>query len=196
MTMKYEPRLGDDFRTASLAAIVKATIYNTDVEMMFNETVVKFTKDTTVDQAWSTYNADIEERNRKWRASPEGQAAEQRAQARLRKSQEDHDECMRTLATVLEKGEAAILDWLVKFTDASDHIGVVGKDFARVSSLLELHGYVENDCLDLDKQEYENPNIMARYIVGQAINCMKTLGMGPHPITSKFVADYRKLIAV
>lgn len=194
MTIIHQAYPGDTFHECAQDAIRKATTYQDTVTMMFNEIPVSFTVSTTIEQAWESYSQAVDERARIYKESAEGKAAEQRATESLRRHQESHDECMRTLPTVLEEGEAAILDWLVKFSQASDHVGVMGRDFARVSSLLELYGYVEGDCLGLDKNEYRNPRIMARYIVGQALTCMKSMGMGPHPVTEKFVADYHNLI--
>ena len=89
--------------------------------------------------------------------------------------------------------ETKLMNWLYDFSDAADHVGVEGKDFQRVSSVLELHGYVENDCVGWDKSQFEDPRIMARYIVGQALNCMKRMNMGPHPMTQTFVEKYHAL---
>jgi hypothetical protein len=156
--------------------------------MMFNEISVSFTPSTTIDQAWQVYSDAVDEHREA------GPSAVQHAAESLHNHQAAHDECMQTLDGVLAQGDAALLDWLVKFSDACDHVGVVGQDFPRGCAMLEVHGYVEGDCVGLDKQEYTQPRTLALYIVGQALNCMKTMGMGPHPSTSRVVADYYTLI--
>jgi len=194
MTIIHDACIGDTFNQSAAKAIIKAICHQDTVTMMFNEISVTFTPSTTLEQAYQSYIDAVEERSRLYRASPEDQAAAQRAAESLRKHQDSHDECMQTLGTVLEQGEEALLDWLVKFSDACDHVGVMGRDFPRVCAMLEVHGYVEGDCVGLDKQAYSQPRTLALYIVGQALACMKAMNMGPHPMTSQFVADYHKLI--
>ena len=89
--------------------------------------------------------------------------------------------------------EPRLMEWLAAYSDAADHVGVEGKDFLRVCSVLEVLGYVEGDCVGWDKCQFENPRVMARYIVGQALNCMKSMNMGPHPMTQSFVEKYHAL---
>lgn len=194
MTIIHHPSIGDTFNQSADKAIRKAICHQDTVTMMFNEISVTFTPSTTLEQAYQAYSDAVEERSRLYRASPEGQAAAQRAAEILRKHQAAHDLCMHSLEGVLAEGEEALLDWLVKFSDACDHVGVMGQDFPRVCAMLEVHGYVEGDCVGLDKQEYTQPRTLARYIVGQALACMRAMDMGPHPMTSQFVADYHKLI--
>lgn len=119
--------------------------------MMFNEISVSFTPSTTIDQAWQVYSDAVDEHREA------GPSAVQHAAESLHNHQAAHDECMQTLDGVLAQGDAALLGWLVKFSDACDHVGVVGRDFPRVCAMLEVHGYVEGDCVGLDKQEYTQP---------------------------------------
>lgn len=125
-----------------------------------------------------------------YRASPAGRKATADAQARLDSCQHEHDTL--TSMPIATLSEAALMDWLARYTDAADHIGVKGRDTAAVADALEAAGYKPGDACGLPEADYLNPRTMARYVVGQAIDCLRS-GMGPHPVTHKFIDEYRRL---
>lgn len=162
------------------------------VRLHFNDIELVVDHNMTVDEIAERYDQERELASQRWQQSAEGQQVLREQEAIQQHHQSRHDALMSELWDVAGD-ETKLMDWLYDFSDAADHVGVEGKDFQRVSSVLELHGYVENDCVGWDKCQFENPRIMARYIVGQALNCMKSMNMGPHPMTQTFVEKYHAL---
>jgi hypothetical protein len=124
-----------------------------------------------------------------YRASPEGQRDAIEAAERLAKSQADHDSLTEEMQAAFA-GEGTMMDWLDRFCEAADHVGVKGKRFLDVIAALEAAGYARNAATGYAPEAYDNPEIMARYIAGQALDSMY-MGLPPHPLTHKFVAQYR-----
>jgi hypothetical protein len=162
------------------------------VRLNFNEIQLLIDGSMSVEKVLEAYDQAWADRSARYWASQEGQQALQELEDIKASHQSRHDKLMAVLWDVAGD-ESKLMDWLYDFSDAADHVGVEGKDFQRVSSVLELHGYVENDCVGWDKSEFENPRVMARYIAGQALNCMKRMNMGPHPMTQSFVEKYHAL---
>lgn len=163
------------------------------VRLVFND--VELVVDSTchtVDSLVELFDYKREQAIQAWRASPEGQLSARRDEIRRLEHQTIHDQLMECLL-VTAGDEERLMDWLASYSDAADHVGVEGKDYLRVCSVLEIYGYVAGDCVGLSQAEFENPRVMARYIAGQAICCMQA-GMPPHPMTQKFVDQYRDLV--
>lgn len=162
------------------------------VRLNFNDIELEVDSSMSVEQVLEAYDQAWADRSARYWASAEGQQAlKEQEEIRLH-HQSRHDALMAELWDVAGD-ESKLMDWLSDFSDAADHVGVEGKDFQRVSSVLELHGYVDNDCVGWDKSQFEDPRVMARYIAGQALNCMKQMNMGPHPVTQNFVEKYHAL---
>lgn len=162
------------------------------MRLNFNEIQLLIDGSMSVEKVLEAYDQAWADRSARYWASQEGQQALQELEDIKASHQSRHDKLMAELWDVASD-ESKLMDWLYDFSDAADHVGVEGKDFQRVSSVLELHGYVENDCVGWDKCQFENPRVMARYIAGQALNCMKRMNMGPHPMTQTFVEKYHAL---
>lgn len=146
----------------------------------------------TVDSVLEMYDQASAKRHEEWKASPAGIAYALEEEQRRLEHQTNHDDLMSQLMDVAGD-EERLLSWLAVYSDAADHVGVENKDFLRVCSILEIHGYVGNDCVGFDESEFANPRVMARYIAGQAISCMRG-GMPPHPMTAHFVEKYKILV--
>ena len=162
------------------------------VRLHFNDVELVIDHTMTVDEIAERYDQERVLAAQRWRDSDAGRQVMQELEDIRASHQSRHDKLMAVLWDVASD-ESKLMDWLYDFSDAADHVGVEGKDFQRVSSVLELHGYVENDCVGWDKCQFENPRVMARYIAGQALNCMKRMNMGPHPMTQTFVEKYHAL---
>ena len=163
------------------------------VRLVFNdvELVVDY-KSHTVDDVVAMYDRASAKKHEEWRASPAGIAYALEAEQRLLEHQTNHDQLMSQLMDVAGD-EERLMSWLSAYSDAADHVGVENKDFQLVWSILEVHGYVNNDCVGFAESAFENPRVMARYIAGQAISCMRG-GMPPHPMTAHFVEKYKILV--
>lgn len=131
-----------------------------------------------------------------YRASPEGIRAKHEEHQRLSNAVLTHAACMAALPMICGKAridEPELMDWLATYADAANH-GDVHKDYGRVLELLGKAGYAPCRYEGLDQSEYDKPNIMAGYIIGQAMDCMQG-GMPPHPVTISFIEKYRALLA-
>lgn len=163
------------------------------VRLVFNdvELVVDY-KSHTVDDVVAMYDRASAKKHEEWRVSPAGIAyALEEVQRRL-EYQTKHDQLMSQLMDVAGD-EERLMSWLSAYSDAADYVGVENKDYVRVCSILEVHGYVNNDCVGFHESAFANPRVMARYIAGQAISCMRG-GMPPHPMTAHFVEKYKILV--
>jgi hypothetical protein len=97
-----------------------------------------------------------------------------------------------TLPEILKNGNMGnLMDWLESFTLPADDIAVK-INHGYIAGLMEGAGYVENDGVGNSPEWFSNQERMGRYIVGQAIACLKS-GMPPHGITLSFVAKWRGL---
>jgi len=163
------------------------------VRLVFNdvELVVDY-HSHTVDDVLEMYDQASAKRHEEWKASPAGIAYALEEEHRRLEHQTNHDQLMSQLMHVAGD-EPRLMSWLSAYSNAADHVGVENKDFLRVCSILEIHGYVGNDCVGFDESEFANPRVMARYIAGQAISCMRG-GMPPHPMTAHFVEKYKILV--
>lgn len=70
----------------------------------------------------------------------------------------------------------------------SDHSGL-GYNKQVLADALESAGYKQNDCVG-DPEVKSSQRIFARWLVGQAIDCLRE-GMSLHPSIQKFANDYR-----
>lgn len=192
--LQYSGHPGEHIRNSTINSLRLSQERGEPVQITFNDVqlVVDYYSHTA-DQVVEMYDEASAKRHQEWRSSPAGIAAAREEEIRLQEHQRKHDELMSTLIGVAGD-EAKLMDWLAAYSDAADHVGVENKDFLGVCSVLEVYGYVENDCVGFPESEFENPRTLARYIAGQAINCMR-IGMGPHPITHSFVEKYRGLVA-
>ncbi len=133
------------------------------------------------------YDRLCAERSAAWRASPEGQKAEQERQERRQHLQGVHDALMARLPTIWGD-QAAILDWLCEMQGPSDHVGViVRKD--TIGAAFAKHNYVPGmDCGEEYKADQKNS--AWRYLVGQALDGIVN-GPAIHSILHKFADEWR-----
>jgi hypothetical protein len=82
-----------------------------------------------------------------------------------------------------------MMAWLNGFTPAADYCGVTF-DHHALASEMEKMGFIENE--GVGNGVPSTAEAMGRYIVGQAITCLRA-GMGPHPITTTFIGKYLAL---
>ena len=192
--LEYHGQPGEHISKSAAHSLELSRKRGSPVEIIFNDIrlVVDY-HSHTADQVVEMYDCARAKRHEEWRASSEGIAYASEEEQRRQEHQVEHDELMSQLLMV-GGDEPRLMEWLAAYSDAADHVGVEGKDFLRVCSVLEVLGYVEGDCVGFPEHEFQNPRVMARYIAGQAISCMR-LGMGPHPITGSFVEKYRALAA-
>lgn len=81
--------------------------------------------------------------------------------------------------------------WLSRFSEWADYIGV-NYNQQEVIATLESK-YQDGAHVGRPKEDFQaDPQVMGEYIVGQAINCLKS-GMPPHPVTQRFAKEYQQI---
>jgi hypothetical protein len=190
--LEYHGQPGEHISNSAKRCLQMSQESGSQVRLIFNnvELVVDY-HIHTAEQLVEQYDRERHKFWEEWRNSPAGEEAAREDERHRQEKQEEHDWLMLELMLVAGD-EAQLMEWLASYSDAADHVGVEGKDFLRVCSVLELYGYVDNDCVGFPPESFEDPRTMARYIAGQAITCMRG-GMPPHPVTQSFVERYKAL---
>lgn len=105
------------------------------------------------------------------------------AAERLNLAQAKHDGLMAMLPSKFAEVKSAI-QWLQPFVEAAEHVAVIGTDFPRVASVLEASGWKANEACGLPHSSYEDPNVLGRWIIGQAIDMLRK-NIPPHPLLAE-----------
>jgi hypothetical protein len=169
-------------------AVEMAKRERANVSFSFNEIELVAAPDSDPGELAGGFSVATQRRYEAYQESPEGkQAATDRANE-IKRKQDEHDALVCGLNTAIGTGQDAIMAWLRPFQEASDDIGVK-TDFPAVIALFEAAGYQANENTDLPRDHYNARPVMGRYIIGQAIACMKS-GLPPHQITHTFVEKY------
>ena len=191
--LQYHGQPGEHISKSAANSLELSRERGSPVEIIFNDIrlVVDY-HSHTADQVVEMYDRTSAKRHEEWKASPAGIAYAREEEQRRLEHQTTHDQLMSQIMNVAGD-EERLMSWLSAYSDAADHVGVKNKDFLQVCSILEIHGYVSKDCVGVDKSAFANPRVMARWIAGQAISCMRA-GMPPHPMTSHFVEKYQSLV--
>jgi hypothetical protein len=188
VAIKYDPPCGYHIRDACAEAVKMARTNGRNVAFSFNG-VDLIAKPTTKPAALQRrFSAGMEANSKAYRESPEGIASAAARVKEIATKQWLHDTLVAGLPATLTQPEARIVEWVREFQDPADDIGVV-RDFPAVIAAFESAGYKANDCTNLPRERYKERSIMGRYIIGQAISCMKS-GLPPHQITHTFVEQY------
>ena len=83
--------------------------------------------------------------------------------------------------------------WLLEFTSAADHIDVTYNKKYLLQLFASL-GFENKACMGMVQAAYKDPKILLRYIIGQVIDMIQTVGC-PHPVfVEKFCTQYLKLV--
>lgn len=190
-TLTIEPLAGSHIDDVINQAISMAKDNAAPVKFTFNGVQMHIDGPNTIDEARQQFDAKIAKSAEDYRNSPAGKAAAAEAALRLADLQGRHDALMMTLPEKFTSHLDAI-NWLMEYQSPADHLGVVGKSFGTVLSVLSASGYVANDCVGLPQAAYKEPDTLAKYVVGQAMDNMES-GMPPHQMVHRFGADYRQM---
>jgi hypothetical protein len=187
-TLNYEPGFGTHILDACKGAVEMAKREGANVLFSFNEIELVAAPHVAPEEIVAAFRALTQKRYDEHKASPEGQREAQDRAEEIERKQTIHDLMVRRLRLTIQRSQDEILRWVRDFQEVSDDIGVK-TDFPAVIALFEAAGYQANENTGLPRDHYNARPIMARYIIGQAIACMKS-GMPPHQITHTFVEKY------
>lgn len=152
-----------------------------DVELMVTPGV------TTLDTLRETFDQVIEDRRRKWEASPEGIQAAAEAAKRVVRMQARVNELTEALPASLETTHQA-LKWVVEFAQAADYVGVK-TDYPKVVSTLLEAGYSATPRSDLTEKDMEDINVFAAQAFAHCISFMQK-SMPPHPSLAYMIQNH------
>lgn len=171
---------GEDVSTACRNMTMTAREWNCDVVMAFNDVIVHVCPSDNVTDVVARWRVDTDAAAEAYRNSPAGKAAQARFEAMMAaEAQQVQDALARLPNTDLTDARKA----LHIMADVADkRIPPDGRQ-----ALLDAYttaGYVANDCTGRDFVE-TNPENFARYIIGQALAGISTVGT-PHGMTQVF----------
>lgn len=187
----YSPVAGDHLDHAVREALALAAKNDMPVRFSFNGAEATVTKDTRPAEVLASLERQWDARHEAYKASPEGRAAAAAQAAQAARSQGRHDALMGNLPVAI-RDEALLVQWLADYAGPADDTRVVGHDYESVAVMLESAGYIRADGLGLPREEYDNPAVLARWLIGQALDQLRS-GMAPHPgMMERFAEDYRR----
>ena len=189
---QFEPWAGVRISRACDAAAAWATEHGQQVLMQFNGICCVATPGASGEQVEAAYVEETDRRARAYRASPAYAAAQARDRAEVARCQQQVDAIIAELPTVLNDAQK-LVDCLCRLSDAGDRVGVKC-DHKAAAEILE-RAWTRDDCVGMSPETIRaNPRLMARYIVGQAIDCLRR-HMPPHPMIRTFAEQYLASLA-
>ena len=188
----YEPSPGTRIETACDEAVNMAKQIGSTVRFKFNDVELTATPTTKPHSIVSEWQQESKRLSEKYRNSPQGRAAAKARTAEISRLKTQSEALLMSLSSILLSGSTdELMGWLKSFAPISDDV-CVKFDTAAVAAKFEAAGFKENEGVGKKPEWFNTRNRMARYIIGQAINCLKR-GMPPHPITVSFIEKYESL---
>lgn len=184
----YEAMSGEHLDRAAERLVLIAKTHNDEATMRFNGIDLLAKPDSTHEGIVAKFNRETEARSEAYHNSPEGRAAAKDAEERRRAAQQTHDALMLQLPKLDFSDRGAVLDWLVAMQPASDHSGVVVRSKIIVLAF-GAHGFKAGDNCGTEFKATDSNNVF-RWIVGQALSCLKEMG-AIHVILLKFAGEWK-----
>lgn len=168
-----------------------AAMRDRPVTATFNDIPLRADENTTPEDIIKQYETEMERKREEYRNSP--QYAIDREKEEQRRSSMQMLYAMQTNEIMRWTDEdwsdlTKVLDWLVAIQPATDHVGVE-TDPNFIVNLFDQHGYKTGVNTGEDFREEDKENY-ARYIVGQCMSCLKSIG-AIHQVTYSFVERWK-----
>lgn len=188
---RLEAMPGQHVQQFAQQLIDRAKANGVDVEGDFNGIALRASsaESVTAEDLVNFYSQESERRSEEYRKSPEGIKAAEEAEGRKNALQEKADQLVTQLDSLDFSNLEAVIDWIVNFQDASDHIGV-SFDRKAVIDTFRSHGFDVgvNTGEDFNGEDAENT---AKWLVGQALDGINSVG-AIHQVVHKFAGDWKK----
>ena len=110
-------------------------------------------------------------------------------EAEIARLQEVHNHAMQDLISLDWSDDVAVLDWVCRIQDATDHIGVVVRG-AEIVGAFASHGFDVGANCGAEFRPDVRDNVH-RYIVGQALDNLAHVG-AIHGVIHKFSANWKR----
>lgn len=189
-TARLEATLGEEISKFARRLIEHAMENAVDTEGDFNGITLSAGKDgkATERDLVGYYHNESKRRAEEYRNSPEGQQAAKEAEHRLASMQWTADLMVGKLDQLDFSDFEAVIDWCTEFQTASDHVGVSYDRDTVVRAFVD-HGYMVNANVG-DDFDGENEENFAKYLVGQALDGIQTVG-APHQVLHHFAEQWK-----
>lgn len=185
----HKPMPGTTIYEAAVEMISIANATGDTVMVDFNEVEITANPGDEPNSIVATYHERCNRRAEAYRNSPKGKRAAAEAEERKRSAQKTINEAMVELRALDFGSFAAVINWLDKICDPSDHIGVYVPRYEILSAFSE-NGFEPNVYCGED-HDGDNEEVVARWLIGQALGTLRDIG-AIHPMISKFADDWRK----
>lgn len=185
----YEPMPGEFIGVSAINMVGRAKLTGKPCKAHFNEIPVEAV--SGVDPAYivATYKAESHRQAIAYNESPEGKKAVRDAKRRKDELQHQADAAMEMLGELDFSSLSAIIGWFKEIRDPSDHVGV-NIPSENIVREFERHGYHAGvNCGD--EFDSENPDNIARWLIGQALEGLKEYG-SIHQVFHKFASEWQK----
>ncbi len=187
----YEAMAGDYIPASitRMAAIAKLT--NQEVTGKFNDVTITADPLTAAATLVKRWNDGMNRNHEEYRKSPEYKQRQEERAAEVLAMRTQVEGSMQLLETLNFDDLAAVIDWFDGIREATDDVDVMGLvPSHEIVQKFEKHGYQAHaNCGD--EFDSENKENVARYLVGQALGCMKEFG-AIHQVYSHMAEEWRK----
>lgn len=173
------------------------------VEFTFNSIPLRVTRDDTPASVYGRFMEGMEAAANTPEAIAARKASEARISAWRAEAQARLDEVMAQVGTLRPMDLASprwTATWIGSFADATDTMGVIW-DAEKLCDLLESAGYRANEFTSRDPDAAEvlrahldaDPSDRYRYLIGQAISCLRGPVRAIHGVYGPMLAETHKL---
>jgi len=185
-------KCGSSIGSAAEVIVANARLTERKSTTMFNGIEVIATPDSTVDSLVAFYMKETQRRSEEYRQSPAGKQSAVDALDRQKKMQEQVDKALDELLSLDFSNLSDVIAWFGKIQEPPDFIHVK-TPVDQIVPLFEKHGY-EADANCGDDYVEDDMDNAGRYLVGQALSCLKSMG-AIHQIYPSFEEKLRERFA-
>ena len=189
--LKLKATIGQDIKRFAQELITRATIDSVDVEGEFNGITLRVSsaEPVTADELVNFFSQEMDRREDEYKKAPEVIKAAEEAEARKNALQKKADQLVTQLDSLDFGNLEAVIDWIVDFQDASDHVGV-SYDRQSVINAFRSHGFDigVNTGKTFNGEDAEN---FAKWLICNALSFINSDG-AIHQVVHKFAEDWKK----
>lgn len=191
-TQVYRSMAGDWVNQVAAEMCRIASMTGDDVESDFNGITLKAWPGCQLETVVNGYNIESARRRKAYEESEVGKAEVRRQEAKLIENQKSIDDAMAELDSLDFTHNSHVMSWFEKIRAATDYVGVI----TPADEILEKfasHGWHPNVNTGAAFNEEDEDNY-ARYVVGQALECLTATSWGPraiHQIFDTFAERWR-----